>query len=103
MPVKLQISFCVAALFFSCQSEKNKVEKAPKPASEIYAEKCSLCHGQDGKKGLSGAKDLSVSVLSREEAKQIISLGKNGMAGYKSILSEKEIEELANYIQSLKK
>ncbi len=68
----------------------------------IYIAKCTTCHGEDGKLGLSGAKDLTVSVLTQDEKKSIILNGKNGMAGYKDQLSDSQIEAVLNYVSELK-
>ena len=69
----------------------------------IYAQHCTSCHGDDGKKGLSGAKDLSVSKLTAKESLLIISDGRNNMMAYKSQLSKEQIELVNNYIQEFKK
>lgn len=67
---------------------------------EIFEEKCSLCHGNDGKLGMSGAKDLSASALNHAGIVDIISNGKNAMASYKTVLSAEQIEAVANYIET---
>lgn len=65
---------------------------------EIYKKHCRLCHGKDGKKGLAGAKDLSMSTLDAEERMQIIRQGKGGMKGYQGELSGEEIREVAEFV-----
>ena len=67
---------------------------------EIFEEKCTLCHGSNGKLGLSGAKDLSVTALDHQNIVTIISEGKNTMASYKAVLTPEQIEAVANYIES---
>lgn len=67
---------------------------------EIYEEKCVLCHGNDGKLGISGAKDLSVTQLTHPAIVEIITNGKNTMASYKAVLSAEQIEAVSNYIES---
>lgn len=67
---------------------------------EIFEEKCALCHGSDGKLGVSGAKDLSASTLTHQEIVSIISEGKNAMAPYKTVLSAEQIESLAGYVEN---
>ena len=69
---------------------------------DIYSQYCVSCHGENGKKGLSGAKDLSLSVLSEQEAIDIITNGKNNMMGYKSYLSQEQIKDVTSHIQSLR-
>lgn len=67
---------------------------------EIFEEKCSLCHGNDGKLGMSGAKDLSLTQLNHPAIVSIITEGKNAMASYKTVLTTEQIEMVASYIES---
>lgn len=67
---------------------------------EIYEQKCSTCHGGDGKLGMAGAKDLSATVLEHSAILEIITNGKNSMAAYKTTLSAEQIESVASYIES---
>ena len=68
----------------------------------IYNNYCASCHGDDGKKGLSGAKDLSLSELTKEDSYSIIYNGRNNMMAYKNQLSKENIDSVNNYIQILK-
>ncbi len=68
----------------------------------IFTSYCAVCHGQDGKLGLAGAKNLSTSTLTDEEVKNIITNGKNAMAPYKKVLSAEEITAVAAYAKTLK-
>ena len=79
-----------------------KVEDASQLGIELYKVNCSPCHGEDGKKGLGGASDLSASILSEDEAKAVITNGRGNMAPYGGALKEEEIKALATYLQSLK-
>jgi mono/diheme cytochrome c family protein len=72
-------------------------------AKVIYKQQCGACHGENGKKGISNAADLSVSTLSLEERKIIILQGKGIMPGYQGQITEQEAEELAAFTQTLKK
>lgn len=67
---------------------------------EIFEEKCSLCHGGDGKLGMAGAKDLSLTALNHESIVEIITNGKNAMTSYKSTLSAEQIEAVSSYIET---
>lgn len=71
-------------------------------ALKLYNLNCKLCHGNDGKLGLSGAKDLAASILTRDERIAIIRNGKGGMAAYKEVLTKKEIEALADYLDKFR-
>lgn len=67
----------------------------------IFKKNCVACHGPDGKLGLTGAKDLSASVLPVADRIQIITNGKNVMTPFKALLSEAEIRAVAAYTISL--
>jgi cytochrome c5 len=69
----------------------------------IFNGYCIVCHGEDGKLGLNGAKDLSISTLTDEEIKNIILHGKNGMSPYKKVLTEQEVEAVKNHVKNLRK
>ena len=79
----------------------------PKMAAEmgktVYTQHCQLCHGADGKMGASGAKDLSVSALSEQDAKNVVTYGRGGMVSYKEILTKDQIKNVVAYIQTLRK
>ena len=78
-------------------------EFAEKFGKDLYIIECNKCHGTDGKLGISGAKDLSTSILSSEEAIEIITNGTGAMPIYKDIYNDRQIKAVATYIQSFKK
>lgn len=78
-------------------------EYAVKYGPELYKSDCNKCHGENGDLGISGAFDLSKSILTTEEAIQVISNGRGNMVGFKDVYSEKQINAVAVYIQSLRK
>lgn len=65
----------------------------------IFTSYCAACHGQDGKLGLAGAKNLTTSTLTDEEVMNIISNGKNAMSPYKKVLNAEEIAAVAAYVK----
>lgn len=67
----------------------------------IYSQTCINCHGSDGKMGGSGAKDLSVSILTAEQKHDLIRNGKNAMPAYKD-LTEEQVNDVIQYIATLK-
>lgn len=69
----------------------------------IFETKCQRCHGNDGTKGLFGAKNLQISRLENTELIAVISKGKRGMPRWEKKLSLAEIESVAAYIKSLRK
>ena len=69
----------------------------------IYVNKCAQCHGEIGNGGVSGAKDLSLTLLSADEQKVLIRNGKNAMPGFKEdVLSETDMDAVIQYIATLK-
>ena len=73
---------------------------AGKKTFETY---CVLCHGADGKLGLNGSKDLSISVRPIDERIAQVTNGKGLMTPFKDILTEAEIKAVAECTLTLKK
>jgi len=91
------LCFCVLA---STANKTNTVSTVD--GAKIYKLNCTICHGSNGKLGISGSKDLTKSILSKEERIQLIKNGKNAMLPFKALLSEEEIEAVAEYTFQLK-
>ena len=70
---------------------------------EIYTSHCSRCHGDDGKLGMSGAADLSVSTIDMQTKINIIKNGKNGIMPAYTTIGDDQIKAVAEYIETLKK
>jgi uncharacterized membrane protein SirB2 len=68
----------------------------------LYIKACASCHGEDGKKGLGGAKDLSLSELNKDQSIELIFNGKGLMPAFKKQLTPAQIESLAEYVQNFK-
>jgi mono/diheme cytochrome c family protein len=69
----------------------------------LFEEKCTVCHGSDGKQNTMGAADLSTSKLNHETVVTIIKSGKNGMKAFSPELNDEQIEAVAAYVESLRK
>jgi cytochrome c oxidase cbb3-type subunit 3 len=69
----------------------------------IFEEKCMACHGADGTAGIANAANLQTSKLDTMSVLQIITHGKNGMAAFKEQLGTGEIEQVTNYVFTLRK
>lgn len=70
--------------------------------AQIYTMSCQLCHGKDGKLGFNGAKDLTVSTLTKVEMMARVAEGKGVMMPYKNMLNPKEIEAVVDYVRALR-
>ena len=114
MTMKVKISwafFIVFCTWFACadKESKRKVDRASVTQSSIHAEGegvykkyCILCHGADGKLGLNGAKDITVSQLTFEERVVLITKGKNTMTPFEGVLDEQQIKAAARYTMNMK-
>jgi mono/diheme cytochrome c family protein len=65
----------------------------------LYMGNCILCHGEDGKKGLAGAKDLTQSKLPVSEITDIILHGRNEMAKVAGV-SDEQAASIAAFVSS---
>ena len=100
--------FILVLILTSCSSSNEENKHSEKVSKQIdskylYTLKCASCHGQDGKLGAGGAKDLSLSTITDKEIKGIISNGKAPMPSFKSSLSNDEIEEVMKFVKNLRK
>lgn len=68
----------------------------------VYNTNCTMCHGRKGDLGMSGAKDLAASTLSREEVIALVTDGKGAMMPYGKTLSKKQIEAVADHVLTLR-
>ena len=64
----------------------------------LYEAKCAMCHGNDGKLGMAGAKDISVTTLNSGEIAGVILNGKGSMN--KVEVSEEQANAIAAYVEA---
>ncbi len=86
----------------SKSNSENTAVQSNRAAADVYTTYCVQCHGTDGKKGVLGAKDLTISVLSNQEKIEVITQGRRSMPSYKESMSAQEIKDVAAYIENLK-
>ena len=93
----------IGLLVWSC-GDGNSSQSVDEEISgaKIYKTHCAICHGDNGRKGFADAKMLPESGLSLEERILLITNGRNTMMAYRGVLSEEEIEAVAEYTLSLK-
>ncbi|MBL7953330.1 MAG: cytochrome c [Flavobacteriales bacterium] len=103
--MKRIIPIAIGVLVLACGStadgDTTTAEKAT--GQSIFNMNCSLCHGRDGKLGLNGAKDLTVSTLTKPEMVAIVRSGKGAMMPYKNVLTPKEIDAVVDHVRTLGK
>ena len=57
---------------------------------------------EDGRLGLSGAKDLTLSVLTRDEVSTVVAGGKGKMVGYRNVLKPGELDAVVDHVMALR-
>lgn len=100
---KLIISLSLFAIVIACAGKEPSKNASAPDGEAIYKKYCILCHGVDGKLGLNGSKDLSVSKVTEAERVVQITKGKNTMTPFEGILSTQEIKAVAAYSMTLTK
>lgn len=89
------------------EMNKKQITKKAKPevvlgasnmeaGKNLYVAYCQPCHGEDGAAARSGAKNLRISKLTKEEKAAYIRIGKGAMPGF-SQLSQAEIDAILLY------
>jgi mono/diheme cytochrome c family protein len=103
------ICFCSCLLLLvSCSSSGDNVKPGPTDSPEVVGENlfimhCAVCHGDDGKLGASGAKDLSNSTLNDAAILKILKEGKNAMPPMNDLLVNNEnIQLVLAHIKKLR-
>ena len=90
----------------ACSSNNSSSSASPAGANvadgkKVYNKYCVLCHGDDGKKEMNGAKDITISGLTFEERVALIKGGRNLMTPFEGILTEEEMANVAAYSMTL--
>jgi mono/diheme cytochrome c family protein len=97
----------VATMLVACggphQKPASNANGAAPDGAALYSVKCAICHGDDGAKETAGAKNLQVSVLSKEEVVAQVRYGRGAMPPQNGVLSDAEIEAVTNYAIALRK
>lgn len=88
----------------SCGDNKTTTAASESPDGKaIYTQYCKLCHGADGQLGLNMAANLAQSELDKAGMVEVITHGRNTMQSYEGILTEAEIDAVADYVLTLRK
>ena len=99
---KIIVSLVFMALIFACSGNGSSNNTSTVDGEAIYKKYCALCHGINGKLGLNGSKDITISKLTEPERIVQITKGKNTMTPFEGILSPEEIKAVAAYSMTLK-
>ena len=96
-------AFCLLMILACAGKEKVATNPDDVVAGEqIYKKYCLICHGADGKLGINGAKDITISTLTLEERVALINTGKNLMTPFEGILTPDQMKAVASYTMNLK-
>jgi cytochrome c6 len=78
------------------------IARADGKGAEIFAKKCAMCHGKDGKGspvGLKmGAADLTAEKHAVADVAKVVTDGKGKMTPFKGKLTAEEIHEVSEYV-----
>lgn len=92
----------ILGMLWSCgNNEKPQSLPSDISGAALYKTHCSICHGDDGRKGFADARVLPDSELTMEERIQLITNGRGTMMPYRGVLTEEEIKAVAGYTLSL--
>jgi cytochrome c6 len=111
MVLKFALISFLSLLLFSCGENESvsprQEESEPLPqvvGKQIYLQHCAVCHGEDGKLGVSGAKDLSLSTLKDAEIVILLENGRNGMPPMKELIGTAEnMAATVEHVKTLRK
>ncbi len=90
--------FFIVLLVVSCVNESSNQKKG----KQIFEKNCSTCHGLKGSLQASGASDLTISKLNKQQLIQVIRDGRRSMGSYKGTLSDSQIDSVAKYVMDLR-
>jgi len=105
MKLTISLLFCLAFILglMACKLEKKEAGHQKPDGKSLYIDRCTSCHGMDGKMGFGGAKDITATSKSLEEIILQVTYGKGAMAAYKNILTPDEIYAVSEYALTLHK
>ena len=92
--------------------ESSSVSHSAASGAELYARFCVTCHGRDGRARVSRGRSTRARNLADREWQDrvtderiynVITNGKGRMPGFAKKISEAEIDQLVQYVRSLKK
>ncbi len=101
------IPLAIGLLLLACGNNSPEGQMAEgtdkSPGEQTFNLNCTLCHGRDGKQGINGAKDLTISKLTKAEMIVVVKQGKGAMMPYKDVLTAKEIDDVVDHVRMLGK
>ena len=99
----------MSLFLLACQApQKQQDDFAQQTPAEqgasLFTMHCAQCHGENGKLGASGAKDLSMSKLSDAQIIKLIKNGKGAMPSMKALLeTDENINLVLSHVKGLRR
>ena len=111
MVLRTLLFFSLVLSLVSCSGNNNSAASENGDASikvvsgkSLFDQNCAACHGNDGKLGASGAKDLTKTGMNDAQIEKIIRDGQNGMPPMEALLgSDENIKAVTDYVKSMGK
>ncbi len=91
-------SYGLAEVYHKKKGLADNSSIASNDGKALYEANCKLCHGDNGKLGMAGAKDLSASVLDVVGMKEIIIHGKGAMPA--ASVNEEQAQAISEYVNA---
>lgn len=91
-------SFGLAEVYHKKKAIVDNSAIAANDGKALYEANCKLCHGDNGKLGMAGAKDISATVLEIDGIKEIIIHGKGAMPA--AAVNEEQAKAIADYVNT---
>lgn len=91
-------SFGIAEVYSKRKAERKSdaTELVQMDGKSLYEAKCTMCHGNDGKLGLSGAMDLTLTQLDENSIHDVIINGRGAMPA--STVDTEQAHAIAEYV-----
>lgn len=91
-------SFGLAEVYHGKRNKSEKSNEGIVDGRSLFENNCSSCHGNDGKLGANGAKNLTTTTMEVSEMKQIILNGKGMMPA--APVNEEQAAAIAEYVNA---
>ena len=91
-------SFGLGEVYHKRRGVAKEIVAGDNSGKALYEANCKLCHGDDGKLGAAGAKDLTATIMDVTAIKEIIVNGKGAMPAAQ--VTEEQAALIAEYVNS---
>ncbi|ASZ12232.1 cytochrome c [Chitinophaga pendula] len=99
----LRPAFCIPKKGIYGRGASTTSVAEPEGGAALYRRYCTRCHGEDGTKGMWGARNLQRSQLGDAAILEQIMRGGGPMPAFRKRMSMEEIQSIADYIKRLRK